>query len=408
MNPPRNAPKSLFCDVHGALAGSPTLRYQTNPHLLGYLDMPATLRFASTEADHEAIYRLRYEIYVEEMGYLFPGVDHRGRRLADPMERPSRRLMAEEGGQLAGTLQFNWGAECPFTEEERRIYRLSDFIAFAGDESTMIASRFMTRPSHRDSDLPARMLDAMFEFALDNEVKLLVADCRPHLINNYLRLGFRTYAQTYNDPTVGMLAPLIFVIDDVAYLERIKSRLAPLFRARRPGAPDETVAKIVALLPQATPVRLLSNPAGSADWMSLQDTLVEDEVSIFHGMAPDEVARLIEMSPVISCAAGDRIVGQDLAERSVFVVLDGAVEVMRDGKSMALMTRGAVFGEIAFLLGIDRTADVIAVGDTKVIALRERALNELIASESKLAARFLLNLARIACLKLVDKDRAEH
>jgi len=75
---------------------------------------------------------------------------------------------------------------------------------------------------------------------------------------------------------------------------------------------------------------------------------------------------------------------------------------------VALMTRGAVFGEIAFLLGIDRTADVIAVGDTKVIALRERALNELIASESKLAARFLLNLARIACLKLVEKDRAEH
>jgi hypothetical protein len=51
---------------------------------------------------------------------------------------------------------------------------------------------------------------------------------------------------------------------------------------------------------------------------------------------------------------------------------------------------------------------VIAVGDTKVIALRERALNELIASESKLAARFLLNLARIACLKLVERDRAEH
>lgn len=369
--------------------------------------MAATLRFASTETDHEAIYRFRYEVYVEEMGYPFPGVDHRGRRLADALERPTRRLMAEEGGRLVGTLQFNWGAECAFTEEERRIYRLSDFVALVGDESTMIASRFMTRASHRDSDLPARLLDAMFEFALDNDVKLLFGDCRPHLINNYLRLGFRTYANTYNDPAAGMLAPLIFVIDDVAYLERIKSRLAPLFRAKRPGPPDEIVAKIVDLLPKATPVRLLSNPAASPDWMSLQDTLVEDEVSIFHGMAPDEVARLIEMSPVISCASGDRIVGQDLAERSVFVVLDGAVEVIRDGKSVALMTRGAVFGEIAFLLGIERTADVIAVGDTKVIALRERALNELIASESKLAARFLLNLARIACLKLVEKDRAE-
>jgi CRP-like cAMP-binding protein/predicted GNAT family N-acyltransferase len=369
--------------------------------------MTATLRFAETEADHEAIYRLRYDVYVEEMGYAFPGVDHGGRRLAEPLARPTRLLMAEEEGALVGTLQFNWGSECPFTDDERRIYRLSDFIAMVGDESTMIASRFMTRPNHRDSDLPARMLDRMFEFALDNDVQLLFADCRPHLINNYLRLGFRTFAKTYNDPTVGMLAPLVFVIDDVAHLERIRSRLVPLFKAKRPGQP-EAVSRILSLLPQATPVQLLSHPAGSPDWTGLQSTLAEDEISIFHGMEPEEVARLIEMSPVIKCAPGDRIVSQDLAERSVFVVLEGAVEIVRDSRLVALMTRGSVFGEIAFLLGVDRTADVVAVGDTTVIALRERALNELIASESKLAARFLLNLARIACLKLVEHDRAGH
>ncbi len=368
--------------------------------------MTVTLRFAETEADREAIYRLRYEIYVEEMGYAFPGVDHRTRRLADPLARPTRLLMAEEAGKLVGTLAFDWGAECPFTDDERRIYRLSDFVAVVGDESIMIGSRFMTSPTHRDTDLPARLLDRMFEFALDNDVRLLFADCRPHLINNYLRLGFRTFAKTYNDPTVGMLAPLVFVIDDVAHLDRIRSRLAPLFKVRRPGQPDAVVVNILALLPRATPVQLLSNPAGSPDWSGLESTLAEDEISIFHGMEPDEVARLIEMSPVINCARGDRIITQDLAERSVFVVLEGTAEVIRDGHLVALMTRGAVFGEIAFLLGIERTADVVAVGETKIIALRERALNELIASESKLAARFLLNLARIACLKLVDNDRA--
>jgi len=369
--------------------------------------MSPTLRFAQTEADHEAIYRLRYQIYVEEMGYAFPGVDHLERRLAEPFLRPTRLLVAVEDGKLVGTLQFNWGAECVFTEDERRIYRLSDFVAVVGDESMMIASRFMTPPSHRDTDLPARMLDAMFEFALDNDVRLLFCDCRPHLINNYLRLGFRTYAKTYNDPIAGMLAPLVFMIDDVAHLERIKSRLVPLFKAKRPQQPA-VVSKILPLLPQATPVQLLSNPTGSPDWSGLQSTLAEDadgQVSIFHGMEPQEVARLIEMSPVIRCAPGDRIVGQDLAERSVFVVLEGAVEIIRDGRLVTLMTRGSVFGEIAFLLGIDRTADVVAVGETKVISLRERALNELIASESKLAARFLLNLARIACLKLVENDR---
>jgi hypothetical protein len=274
-----------------------------------------------------------------------------------------------------------------------------------GPAGMMIASRFMTRPSHRDGDLPARMLDEMFGFALDNGVRLLFCDCRPHLINTYLRLGFRNYAKTYNDPIAGMLAPLVFVLDDVAHLERIGSRLLPLYRARAPR-PSDLLPGILALLPPATPVQLLSDPEGSPDWSGIRAALGEaatGHVSIFQGLAPEEIARLIERSPVITCAAGDKIIGQDMAERSVFVVLDGAVEVRRDGQPIALLPRGSVFGEVAFLLGIDRTADVVAVTEARVISLRERVLNDLIASESNIAARFLLNLARIVCLKLAEQ-----
>lgn len=152
-------------------------------------------------------------------------------------------------------------------------------------------------------------------------------------------------------------------------------------------------------------MQLLSCPTGSADWSGLHNTLAQDpdgHVSIFHGLEPREIAHLVEMSPVITCAPGDRIINQDSAERSVFVVLEGAVEVVRDGHHVALMTRGGVFGEVAFLLGGERTADVVAATEAKVISLRERVLNDLIASESKIAARFLLNLARIVSLKLAD------
>lgn len=367
--------------------------------------MSTQLRFAEGAADHEKIWRLRYDIYVDEMGYTFPGVDHAGRRLAEPVPRPTRLLMAEDDGALVGTLQFNWGGECAFSPDERAIYRLDDFAPVVGPGGMMIASRFMTRPSHRDSDLPARMLDEMFGFALDNGVRLLFCDCRPHLINTYLRLGFRNYAKTYNDPIAGMLAPLVFVLDDVAHLERIGSRLLPLYRARAPR-PSDLLPKILGLLPPATPVQLLSDPEGSPDWSGIRAALGEaaaGHVSIFQGLAPEEIARLIERSPVITCAPGDKIIGQDMAERSVFVVLDGAVEVRRDGAPIALLPRGSVFGEVAFLLGIDRTADVVAVTEARVISLRERALNDLIASESKIAARFLLNLARIVCLKLAEQ-----
>ncbi len=365
--------------------------------------MSTQLRFAASEADRDSIYRLRYDIYADEMGYKFAGADHAGRRLVEPFKRPTRLLMAEDGGALVGTLQFNWGGECAFSEEERHIYRLADFLPIAGPEGIIIFSRYMTRPSHRTGALPGDMLDTMYRFALENGARLLFCDCRPHLINTYLRLGFRTYAKTYNDPIAGILAPLVLVMDDVAHLERLKSRFFPLTQGWQPRA--DARARVLAMLPQATQVQLLGNPAGSPDWSGIQDTLADDEdghVSIFHGLEPHEIARLIEMSPVITCTPGDKIISQDAAERTVFVVLDGAVEVHRDGRFVALLPRGSVFGEVAFLLGRERTADVVAATEARVISLRERALNDLIASESKIAARFLLNLARVVCLKLAE------
>jgi hypothetical protein len=112
---------SHFATHNGlALAAHVTVEYQTSLAAFGIPHMTVALRFAETDADREAIYRLRYEIYVEDMGYTPPGVDHRNRRLASPLERPTRRLMAEDDDTLVGTLQFNWGAERAFTEEERR------------------------------------------------------------------------------------------------------------------------------------------------------------------------------------------------------------------------------------------------------------------------------------------------
>ena len=51
-----------------------------------------------------------------------------------------------------------------------------------------------------------------------------------------------------------MLAPLVLVIDDVAHLERIKSRLAPLFPAKARAA-GRGGGEDVAMLPQTSRYR---------------------------------------------------------------------------------------------------------------------------------------------------------
>ena len=88
-------------------------------------------------------------------------------RLVEPFKRSTQLMIAEADNQVVGTLQFNWGGECGFTEEEMHIYRIADFLPVVGPEGIIIFSRYMTRPDHRTGPLPGDMLDTMYRFALE-------------------------------------------------------------------------------------------------------------------------------------------------------------------------------------------------------------------------------------------------
>jgi CRP-like cAMP-binding protein len=114
----------------------------------------------------------------------------------------------------------------------------------------------------------------------------------------------------------------------------------------------------------------------------------------------------VEASQVIECRAGDRLISKDSSDRSIYVLLEGTVVVARGEQVVAVLTRGDIFGEISFLLRAPRMADVTAVsGDVKVLCLRETTLQELMVSPSRssLAARVMLNLARVLAARLRER-----
>jgi CRP-like cAMP-binding protein len=120
------------------------------------------------------------------------------------------------------------------------------------------------------------------------------------------------------------------------------------------------------------------------------------------GLSEQEADRCLPRSNIIECQAGDRVLKKGGVARNMFVVLGGTLEV-RDGETLIrVMGPGDVFGEMAFLLGRPRAADVYAVTDgVRVLSLSESTIREMIASDPSVAARLLLNVAKILCLRVL-------
>lgn len=92
--------------------------------------------------------------------------------------------------------------------------------------------------------------------------------------------------------------------------------------------------------------------------------------------------------------AGDRILRQGLTGSGLFVILDGAADVIVDGARRSTLQRGDFFGEVSILLGEPPTADVVATTELRCIVLAGPAVEGFLVSHPRVMYRMLQAQAR--------------
>ena len=90
---------------------------------------------------------------------------------------------------------------------------------------------------------------------------------------------------------------------------------------------------------------------------------------------------------------GAAIVRQVTRGETVFVLLEGTARVVRGGRTVARLSPGDFFGEIAVLDRRPRTADVVATAPVKVLVLHRDDLKAILADEPQAAWALLEALA---------------
>ena len=114
---------------------------------------------------------------------------------------------------------------------------------------------------------------------------------------------------------------------------------------------------------------------------------------LFEGVDAEGLGGIADRTVEVDYGAGGVIVREGEIGTGFFVVVSGAVRVVRDGETVSTLGRGEFFGELSVLDHRPRNAQVVAAEPTTCLALASWDLETVITEQPRVALAMLRVLA---------------
>lgn len=186
------------------------------------------VREATTAPEREAVYRLRYEVYVGEMDRPQQYADHERKRIVEPLDDTGVVLYASVGDRAVGTVRCNYTRDGDLGEYEQ-FYRMSKIGSHPID--TSITTKFMVHPRHRGGRAALALVTGIYSHALFRGIRYNVMDCNPPLVNFFESFGFKIFLPQLRHEEYGSVVGMVLDLHDVEHLRAIKSPFLPHYEA---------------------------------------------------------------------------------------------------------------------------------------------------------------------------------
>src|SRR6266581_4779607 len=109
------------------------------------------IKLVQSPEELQQVYRLRYKVYVEEMGLNPAEADHRRRIITDSLDATGRILAAFSEGEVVGTIRLNLARDTDMGEW-REIFQMDRFGPFFPERVSM-TTRLVVASQFRNSTL---------------------------------------------------------------------------------------------------------------------------------------------------------------------------------------------------------------------------------------------------------------
>jgi CRP/FNR family transcriptional regulator, cyclic AMP receptor protein len=114
---------------------------------------------------------------------------------------------------------------------------------------------------------------------------------------------------------------------------------------------------------------------------------------LFGGVDRSDLAAIGERAIEVDFPADHVIARQGEIGTGLFVVIDGAVRVIRDGNELARLGAGDFFGEMSVIDGLPRVAQVVTTAPTRCLALASWEFERLVLEHPTIGLAILRGLS---------------
>ncbi|RYG49797.1 cyclic nucleotide-binding domain-containing protein [bacterium] len=125
----------------------------------------------------------------------------------------------------------------------------------------------------------------------------------------------------------------------------------------------------------------------------------------FEGVPDRQLRELAQLSEIRDFATGDTVIEQKEVSSQMYVVLEGeAAMIGTDGEPIVRFKPGTIFGEMALVAGIPRSATIKTTEETRVAQIYAAPVLAMMDNDPRLGYTISSNLARLLCHRLIETN----
>jgi hypothetical protein len=197
--------------------------------------MSTHIRRVVTHAEREAVFRLRYEVYVRELGRAQHHADHSGARIEEPLDAAAVLFLARtREGDAVGTVRCNYVRDggLAFYESLYQMERVHGLVR----SGASVTTKMIVGEAQRNSSLAYRLAAAAYQQGLRDGISHDFIDVYPARVPFFTRLGYRVHVPATIHPEFGPVTVMALAMHDADHLAQVGSPLLRFLRRERRAA----------------------------------------------------------------------------------------------------------------------------------------------------------------------------